>query len=333
MAEGERQMNKAIGGYFEKEPRTVEEHAIPQKNGILLNTARNAFEHILRMLPDVTGVYLPYYTCDVMLQPLKRLKDVAFAHYHLNHKLEIADEIELEKGQYIVVNNYYGIKDAYVQQMVERYGDRLIVDNAQAFYAPVLQGVKALYSPRKFFGVPDGGIACVPNDNKSWLLYDTDDSDDRLEHLRIRIEQGPEAGYKKFREAEDGLDNQETMLMSYYTREALQHIDYEKACEIRRRNFQMLHEALYNYNVLPIPDMDSFACPMAYPFVDCRHRDWRYKMKEQRIFIPKFWPNVVSYGYFDYEEMLAERIMPLPIDQRYGEEDMKRIIDVILKDN
>jgi hypothetical protein len=194
----------------------------------------------------------------------------------------------------------------------------------------VLKDIKAIYSPRKFFGVPDGGIACVPKDDRSWLFYDNDDSEERLEHLSIRIEQGPEAGYAKFREAEDGLDNQKPKQMSYYTLEALKHIDYEKVREIRRKNFQVLHEALYNYNVLPIPEMDSFACPMAYPFIDCRHRDWRYKMKEQRIFIPKLWPNVVSYGHFDYEEMLAERIMPLPIDQRYGKEDVKRIINVIL---
>ena len=51
-------------------------------------------------------------------------------------------------------------------------------------------------------------------------------------------------------------------------------------------------------------------------------------MKEQRIFIPKFWPNVISHGHFDFESMLADRIMPLPIDQRYNEEDMKRIIEI-----
>lgn len=323
-------MMKAIGGYFEKEPRTIEEHSIPQKDGILLNTARNAFEHILHMLPDVTGVYLPYFTCDVMRQPLKRMKDVAFAHYHLNHKLEMKGDIELESGQYIVVNNYYGIKDAYVLQMAERYGDRLIVDNAQAFYAPVLKDIKAIYSPRKFFGVPDGGIACVPKDDRSWLFYDNDDSEERLDYLSIRIEQGPEAGYAKFREAEDGLDNQKTMQMSFYTQEALKHIDYEKVSETRRRNFRILHKALRDYNKLPIPDMDTFACPMVYPFWDCRGSDWRYELKKQRIFIPKYWPNVVSYGHFDFEEAMANIIMPFPIDQRYNEDDMKRIIDVIL---
>ena len=323
-------MNKAIGGYFEKEPRTIEEHTIPQKDGILLNTARNAFEHILRMLPDVKWVHLPYYTCEVMRQPLKRLTNVGFDHYHTNHLLEMSDEMVLQNGEYIVVNNYFGIKDAYIQKMAERYGDRLIVDNAQAFYAHVLKGVKAIYSPRKFFGVPDGGIACVSNDDQSWKWYDTDDSVERLEYLTIRAEQGPEAGYEKFREAEDGLDNQETVQMSFYTQEALKHIDFEKVRDVRRRNFKKLHEALRDYNKLTIPDMDTFACPMVYPFWDCRKSDWRYELKMQRIFIPKYWPNVISYGHFGLEEMMANQIMPLPIDQRYGEEDMKRIINLII---
>lgn len=324
-------MMKAIGGYFEKESRTIEEHAIPQKDGILLNTGRNAFEYILRSLPNLRGVYLPFYTCNVMLEPLKRLFGVSFAFYHISHKLEVVGDFKLKEGEYIVVNNYFGIKDEYVRLIADKYKDCLIVDNAQAFYAPVLDGIKAFYSPRKFFGVPDGGIACLRNDNKKWECCETDNSCDRLEHLTIRAEQGPEAGYAKFREAEDSLDNLSIMQMSSYTRDALSHIDYEAAKATRRKNFQILHEALYNYNALPIPEMDSFACPMVYPFIDCRHRDWRNKMKEQRIFIPKFWPNVVSYGHFDYEEMLAERIMPLPIDQRYSEEDMKRIIEVILE--
>ena len=42
-----------------------------------------------------------------------------------------------------------------------------------------------------------------------------------------------------------------------------------------------------------------------------------------------FYKEVNSYGHFDFESMLAERIMPLPIDQRYNEEDMKRIVYVL----
>ncbi len=322
-------MKDAIGGYFEIEPRTVEEHAIPQKDGILLNTGRNAFEFILRLTPNIRMVYLPFYTCDVMREPLNKLK-IPYTFYHTSHKLDIVEDFALDEDEYIVVNNYFGVKDEYVSWMAKKYQERLIIDNAQAFYAPVLEGTKTMYSPRKFFGVPDGGIACLSNNNRSWLYYDCDDSTNRLEHLMIRKIQGAESGYEKFREAESSLCNQQLMQMSNYTRDALKHIDYKNVCEIRRNNFRILHEALYNYNKLPIPDLDSFACPMTYPFWDCRHRDWRYKMKEERIFIPKFWPNVVSYGHYELEEMMAEQIMPLPIDQRYNGENMKRIIEIIL---
>ena len=65
MAQSECEMNKAIGGYFEREPRTVEEHVIPQKDGILLNTARNAFEYILQCLDIHSGIALPLLSPDL----------------------------------------------------------------------------------------------------------------------------------------------------------------------------------------------------------------------------------------------------------------------------
>ena len=59
----------AIGGYFELELQRKEEY---YKNAIRLNTGRNAFEYILRAR-GYTKVYLPYYTCDVMLEPINKL--------------------------------------------------------------------------------------------------------------------------------------------------------------------------------------------------------------------------------------------------------------------
>src|SRR5690554_3350732 len=59
----------SIGGYFELElPVTEEFH----RNAIRLNTGRNVFEYILRA-KNYKMVYLPFYTCDVMLEPITKL--------------------------------------------------------------------------------------------------------------------------------------------------------------------------------------------------------------------------------------------------------------------
>lgn len=66
----------SIGGYFGLELQKKKEY---HQNAIRLNTGRNAFEYILRA-KNYTKVYLPYYTCDVMLEPINKLN----LKYNLN---------------------------------------------------------------------------------------------------------------------------------------------------------------------------------------------------------------------------------------------------------
>ena len=70
---------EAIGGYFELPD--YEEGVFPHQDGILLNTGRNALEYILRSIGDAKRVYLPYYTCEVVLEPLKKLH-IPWTFYH-----------------------------------------------------------------------------------------------------------------------------------------------------------------------------------------------------------------------------------------------------------
>ena len=58
---------KAIGGYFELELASGKEY---HPKAIRLNSGRNAFEFILSN-NTYKRIFLPYYTCDVLLQPLQ----------------------------------------------------------------------------------------------------------------------------------------------------------------------------------------------------------------------------------------------------------------------
>ena len=61
---------KTLGGYFELELRKGDHY---HKTAIKLNTGRNAFEYLLRA-KQYQKVYMPYFTCDVMLEPIKKLQ-------------------------------------------------------------------------------------------------------------------------------------------------------------------------------------------------------------------------------------------------------------------
>ena len=325
MVKGRNQV-KAIGGYFELADKDCECGRMPV-DGIALNTCRNALEYIILQLPVVKRVFVPYYTCEAVLEPLKRLP-VGYVFYHINERLEVAEDLDLQAGDYLIANNYFGIKDAYIAKLADKYGDRLIVDNAQALFAPVLPSVKSAYSTRKYVGVADGGFA-VGVSAIGVVNYEEDNSSEHDSHLYIRKEHGAEAGFKDYQVNECKLDNQPIRRMSPQTKEILSQIDYDSIIEKRRQNYLYLSKALEEKNLLQLPSNDSFNCPMVYPFMT-DDESLRGRLIQNRIFVARYWPNVLEWcGENDLEYKLATLIIPLPIDQRYGVEDMERIIAII----
>lgn len=317
---------QAIGGYFELADYEHGE-GFPHQDGILLNTGRNALEYILRYIDEIKSVYLPYYTCEVVLEPLKKLH-IPYFFYHINVKFEMVEDIQPKEGEYIIANNYFGIKDAYIQELADKYGEHLIVDSAQALFFMPIPGVKMFYSTRKFVGVADGGVA-YGVDNKPFLLYGEDDSSLHDSHLRIRKEQGAEAGFRDFQQNEVKLDNQPIRLMCRNTRDILWHVDYDKVIVRRRANFAYLHEALKDKNFLQLPDLNSSICPMVYPFIAKSGKNLRKELIDNKVFVAKYWPNVQKLASYELEYEFATKIVPLPCDQRYGEKEMNFILNVI----
>ena len=323
---------KAIGGYFGL--ADYEEGRIfPHQNGILLNTGRNALEYILRSIGEVKRLYLPYYTCEVVLEPIEKL-GVPYTFYHTNLQLEIEGDLEPQQGEYIIANNYYGIKDAYMPRLAERYGDQLIVDCAQALFAKPIPGIKCFYSTRKYVGVADGGVAYLGGlpDGKV-EVNETDCSAEHDSHLLKRKQLGAEAGFADYQANEIKLDHQPIRWMSEDTKRILDHIDYDKVVSRRRENFQYLHQALGGRNRLELPPMDSFECPMVYPFMTEKDNGLRKKLIENKVFVAKYWPNVGLKESFEVEFDLANCVIPIPCDQRYGVKEMDRIIEIIKHGN
>jgi len=106
-------------------------------------------------------------------------------------------------------------------------------------------------------------------------------------------------------------------------------IDYEHIKKKRIDNFNILHEALLKNNLLNIDSLDLFECPMVYPYyVD--DKTLRKKLIDNRIYIATYWPNVLKWCSEDMLEYeLTNNIIALPIDQRYGREEMDYIIKLL----
>jgi hypothetical protein len=312
-----------IGGYFEL---GLKKGGFLHDDAILLNSGRNCFEYILKS-QKASKVFLPKYSCDALIEPLKKL-DIPYAFYSINEGLEVVGDIRPGETEYIVYVNYFGIKDDYCEDILKTYNNQAIIDNSQAyFYQPQSNAPGHIfYSPRKFFGVPDGG--CLYTDSKMDDQLEVSTSFDRFAHLIKRIDVGAEAGYEDYKNNESEFSDQPIQLMSRLTQSLLSNIDFNEVIEIRNQNFGFLHERLSQSNTLAI-DANNFAAPLCYPY-RTKNNNLRQKLIEDKIFVAKYWPNVLEWcepGELEYQ--LTEEILPLPIDQRYNLKDMERILGII----
>lgn len=322
--------DKPIGGYFGWEfPLTQE--GFPHQDGVLLNSCHHAIQYLLQHLSPVIRVYIAYYTCDSVEWPLKAL-NLGYGFYHINRNLEISEDIALQPGEYIIYTNYFGIKDAYIKHLKSKYGSQLIIDNAQAYYAKDIVGCYQIYSPRKYVGIPDGGIL-IPTVGSDYETLDQSYSYECCNALLQRADGEIAKGYKSFKDSEGKLEEQDVRRMSILTITMLSSMNHASIVERRRNNFIYLHDHLQESNKLStmigFSMQQKFECPMVYPYYT-NDMDLRDRLISNKIFVARYWPNVLDWckpGDTEYE--LTTHIIPLPIDQRYGKEDMDRIIKII----
>jgi hypothetical protein len=314
---------KSIGGYFELELSNVSKEF--HSDAICLNTARNAFEYILKA-KKIKKLFLPYFTCDVLLQPLHKLK-LPYQFYSINENLEpIFDFTDLKDGDAFLYTNYFGLKDNYVKKL-SLMSERLIIDNAQSFYSMPLKKVPTFYSARKFFGVADG--AYLYNVKKIEQPTEQDVSFERMKHLLVRKDVSAEAGYSIFSENDKSLQDQSIKIMSKLTQNILKTIDYEFTANKRIENFLYLHKALNSSNQFTLV-LEEGSVPMVYPYWN-KDKKLKKVLLENKIYTASYWPNVLEWcDKNSLEYQLANEVIYLPIDQRYTNKEMELIVKVIL---
>ena len=312
---------EAIGGYFELELKQSSHY---HSDAIKLNTARNCFEYILRA-KQYKKVYMPFYTCEVMLEPIRKL-NIKYEFYSIDEQLDPVFKKELQADEAFLYTNYFGLKQKSVEILAKKIGNNLIIDNAQAFFAKPIDGIDTFYSARKFFGVADGAYlytnTVLPD------CFEQDISFDRMSHLLKRVDIGAELAYDDFKNNDNALVSQPIKLMSKLTDKILSGIDYEYIKQIRLKNFIYLHSALKSKNLLHIKNISN-SVPMVYPYYT-EKENIRQKLIENKIYIATYWPNTSEWcSENQIEKKLAKMIIPLPIDQRFEKKTMEFIVSNI----
>lgn len=316
---------KAIGGYFELE--LPSRQGVPHEGVMYFQSARASFLALLREVrPE--RVWMPKYICDSMLGPLE-LAGVECAWYDLDERLH-AKNIAFHENDLVLYVNYFGLCGSGVQEILESLPpDRVVLDFSQSFFAhPFKHALATIYSPRKFFGVPDGGLLYSPHVK----ISDPEEVDvfslHRVKHLILRLAGAVEEGYLAYQEAEKSIDQDvEPKSMSVLTRKILNSIDYGNIAEKRSRNFSMLSEALGNRLLLR---GSGGEVPLCFPYVAKDGDALRRYLMENRVYVPTYWTEAVRRLAPEQAEALVKNLVPLPIDQRLSKSDIERLSCLVL---
>ena len=308
---------REIGGYIELDTYTGK---MIHDDGIKLNCGRSAFEYVIKA-KNIKNILMPKFMCDSCDRVIAK-NNVGVRYYSvgLDFKPLIHDR---NKDEYLYVVNYYGqLSNEYLATL----GDKVIVDNAQAYFQNPIEGTDTIYTCRKFFGVADGAILYTDN----YINIDKkDESFERMHFLLGRYERRASEFYREYVENNHFFVDEPIKQMSKLTENLLHGIDYENVKQQRTDNFSYLHDRLSDYNNLSLTIPNG---AFMYPLLIENGKEIRKELQRQKIYIPILWPAVFSLcDEKDTEFYMAENILPLPVDQRYGFEQMEYIVQEIMK--
>ena len=321
-----------------------------------------ALKGVEEMRPGVPKCcLLPAYMCDTVFFPFVRAGwDIHF--YHLNRKMEadtgeICRLIEEFRPGLIFIHAYYGVDTWKSARSLFRewraQGICIMEDVTQSYYLENA-GKEADYcvgSLRKWYAVPDGGFIAsdeaLPEDK---LISNTKFTEARIGFLTEKWEylhgQGSaeeksalkEDYLKKNRETEARLDSYTGIgAISNEAAYILSLTDEDECRDRRITNCEYLKEHLTgNEQFVPVFDKEyecgeSGTAPLYYPIYAADRDELQRFLSGRGVYAPTLWPvgkenaNCLS----EEECYIYEHILALPIDQRYGTEEMQYVAETL----
>lgn len=342
---------QVIGGMFglEGSPTSSEwkPSFIDQRNIFTVN-ARSGIALLIEVLAP-SQVWMPSYLCASMLEAVDE-STTKVGFYEVNSELSVPSLEwlnDIRPGDLVVLVNYFGFPDhSLCASQAKEQGAWVLEDACQALLSKDvgLSSDFAVFSPRKFLGVPDGGILTfnhgidllqdyslvqdynlVPPPGEWWL-------EAFLATLLRRdfdCYGGTRRWFELFQKAEAETPVGRYAMSELSKQLLLHNCDYSTIAEKRVDNYRILSDKLSCLALFP--HLSDNVVPLGFP-IRLRNREQvRQALFDNDIYPAIHWPieGIVPQS-FAGSHQLSREIMTLPCDQRYSTSDMVRIADLLL---
>jgi hypothetical protein len=315
---------KSIGGFFELE--LPKGRSIYHDTAVKLSTGRACLNYIVKVLKP-SKVFLPYYCCNALYEPLE-INQIQYEFYKIDYNFEIIDLPQIIDGEFIIYCDFFGLKQGYIDELLNIYSDKLILDNTHSFFHKGYNsGNFSFTSARKYFGVPDGAFMYGPKHEAPINLI-ARNKKVSLNHNLHRLLELQELAFSEYLEYEKSLGSK-IELISKVSECLLSNIDFKKVRSIRAENFNFFRDQFDKINLLNIEDnVEEGFC---YPLLLKPHID-KTKLYAKNVYIPNLWIETTKRANnedYPIECILSSKMLPLPIDHRYNLNDLERVSRLI----
>lgn len=331
-------MIKEIGSEFHKiNPDSGHGFNFPVE-GALVFSGRTAIETVLKELPNAKKVVLPSYCCDAMIEPF-RSAEIIVGFYSVEYKDGLNIDVRIpDDADILLWCNYFGYHTPMPNMSAfKNRGGVIIEDITHSLLSIPSYNPQSDYlvaSIRKWEPINCGGYCAavngelhyIPTNDPAAEFMDVKSSAMKLkiEYFNDLDEQKKQKFLSMFGESNHWLaENYSGLAIDEESRELLAHADIEKQKQTRCRNAHVLYEGLRGKVNFLFPE-EHMDCPLFVPIIVSNRSEVRKYLTENKIYCPVHWPRPEGCSSNLYKLELS-----LICDQRYDENDMKRIVSVI----
>lgn len=332
-----------IGGFFafsefdcEKEEDSVYHYLTDvTHNYVFMRDGRQAIKAVLLNVPTPENItcYLPAYLCHSILQPFKEL-ELTVKFYGM---------VPMVRDSVVFIIDYFGteagISNKGINMLLDR-GNIIIMDITHSVLSKKRFDIQhenyyLIASLRKVFPIPDGGI--VYHSNQKFGVETTFPGRFGLmvQAMRFKATDFEKKYYRKlYQEYEDYKDSTQILQQDIpgISLDILENVNFLNIMKRRTANLDYIYENITKKWIF-LYERRNIKSPFFLPliFKTQKQRDSvKAQLIKEEIYPPIHWelPEEVPEK-FAYERSLSESILSIPIDQRYGEEEMQRIAKVL----
>lgn len=325
----------------------------------LLSTGRGAISLILEQEKNRfknNKVLLPAYICDSVIQPFTD-KGFECFFYNVDPQLRpCLDSFEWmarKKPSVILHLGYFGFNTSknltpFLQES-SKNGVFIIEDQTHTMlssYQKFDSNSRTFGSIRKWLGVPCGAFVnpCKKDinirserDSRNYVNLRQQAMKMKAEYLTKPNENLKKEYLRIFAQSQKIL-NQDTLPyeIDLLSKNIVLASDYDVMVTQRRQNYMVLLEELQNVGEIqhPFPTLPDDVTPLFFPIIVKKNRDkLRSHLIQNWIYCPIHWPkpNLVKNTEGGVSDIIYNRILSIPIDQRYQKHHMMFIAKLIKK--